>query len=98
MGGKNEREKERKKKTRNYKWSSNKQIVQATTQNWKCIQEENELEWELQTKELSFPYERKHFFFQLFLSFFYVLVREIKERKMKKLGWKIKQDTNHTLI
>ena len=38
------------------------QIVLATTQNWKCIQEENELEWELQSKELSFPYERKKLF------------------------------------
>ena len=38
------------------------QIVPATTQNWKCIQEENELEWELQSKELSFPYERKKMF------------------------------------
>lgn len=36
------------------------QTVLATTQNWKCIQEENELDWELQSKELSFPYEKKH--------------------------------------
>ena len=39
------------------------QTVLATTQNWKCIQEENELEWELQSKELSFPYEKKLFMY-----------------------------------
>lgn len=63
------------------------QIVPATTQNWKCIQEENELEWELQSKELSFPYERKNCFPFLCIS--------DRDKGKKDQEFRLKNQTRH---
>lgn len=51
--------------------------------------EENELEWELQSKELSFPYEKKHVLC--------VNDREIKEER-KDEEFRLKNQTTTTKI